>query len=298
MVMEGDLVEEFLLDCRLRSLSPATIEWYRDRLSRALSSINGQGVSRLEDIEARHIRAFVAECLVRELSVRTINGYLRTLNVFFNYMVSEEVLEKSPAERVRKLKEPQFRPPILTAAEITRLLAAFPRTFHGLRNRLITQLLVDTGLRVGEVVGIKLGDMDGQRLLVRGKGQKERIVFFGTQVGKVMRRYLRRRKQWLGGKPCEWLFPSRGTRPLTRSGVYQALQRAADKAGLGEKRVSPHVLRYSFVRFMVLSGCDPFTIQELLGHRTMEMTRRYSRLLEEDLREKHARHSPMDEMAP
>src|SRR5690606_11655578 len=149
------------------------------------------------------------------------------------------LLERSPMERVRRLQEPQHQPPVLTEEELERLLAAFPKTFPGRRNRMLTLLMLDTGLRVSEAVGVRLEDIADQRLRVQGKGDKERVVFFVVRVAKEMRRYLRARERWLGELSNPWLFPSRKGRPLTRSGAYQMLQRAAVKAGLGGQRVSP-----------------------------------------------------------
>lgn len=98
--LERDLLEEFLLDCRLRNLSPRTIDWYREMLGRALDAIAAQGPSRMEEVRAAHIRQFIADLLDWDRSVRTINGYARALNVFCNYLVSEGLLECSPTEWV------------------------------------------------------------------------------------------------------------------------------------------------------------------------------------------------------
>jgi integrase/recombinase XerD len=177
-------------------------------------------------------------------------------------------------------------------------IAKHAHTFSGLRDLTFVCLLLDTGLRLSEALNLKLSDIDLSQGFVRvvGKGGKERFVPIGESVKVVLHRYLMRRMTVTNAG--DWLFITTLATRLTKRQAHMRLSLWAKKAGIEGVRVSPHSLRFTFVRKWLQSGGDSIVLQRILGHQTTQMTSYYARLFATDLKDAHKRHSPIDALAP
>lgn len=165
----------------------------------------------------------------------------------------------------------------------------------GDRDAALITFVLDTGVRVSEVAGLRMGDVDFENAVCRvvGKGSKERRVPVGRRARRELRRYLAQRRR---PPPDAPLFMAEHGEPLTRWGIQKIVRRVAQRAGL-QTRCSPHILRHTFARAFLTNGGDVFSLQRILGHSpaSLDITQRYVELLDEDLREVHRRASPMDQ---
>lgn len=207
---------------------------------------------------------------------------------FYRMLVADDVLKDSPAAMLDLPVRPQHLPDVLTDDEITLIQNTFDRsTYEGERNYVIVEVLYGCGLRVSELVNLKLSNIyeDEQYLQIIGKGNKERWVPIGGRALDLMLNYIRYVRSTLNPKPGEEkiVFLNRRGARLTRQMVFIALQRAVTKAGI-DKKVSPHSLRHSFATELVENGADLRAVQEMLGHESITTTEIYTHLSRETLR--------------
>jgi site-specific recombinase XerD len=230
----------------------------------------------------------------------TVETYYRRLRTFLNFCLAEGLIHESPLRNVRRPKVPfeQIRP--LTEAQIQALLDGARRGRHPERDVALIILLVDTGLRAGELCSLTVGDVDRGTgdLTVLGKGNKRRIVFMGTAARRAVWRYIEAyRREAAQDKP---LFVSVGGHTsgaaLTIYGVHQIVAKAGKAAGVADVRCSPHTLRHTFAVSFLRGGGNLFELQQLMGHTDLTVLRRYVALAQTDLAEAHRAASPADRM--
>jgi len=287
----------FAMYCKSKGLSIRTLETYLssvDELGTFLAqSGRGDGIPSPQDI-----RAFVASLLDRSLARTTISIRMRSVRCFFSFLAREEIIGTNPTANVEIPRLPTRYPEILAEAEIKLLLAAArQRTWAETRNRAMLLTFLDTGVRLGELIGLDLGDLDLRTARVRvrnGKGDRERYVF----VGRVLLRSLRSWLDTRGTGQESWpLFVTRGGGRLDPRNVQRILERISSKAGLNGKLVHPHLLRHTFATRFILNGGDPFSLQRILGHSDIKTTMVYVNLAGVDLAIAHAKASPLDRLA-
>jgi integrase/recombinase XerD len=301
-------VHSFLLYCESKNLSPRTVEWYSRHLGDCLIQL---GDLATDSVTPDHLRELVTHLLRnheqrpnlpprdsgRGLSPNTVNGSIRALKTFFNFLVEEGILAQSPAKRIPKLKTPLERGTVLTTDELTRLIQRNNgNSFTEKRNRALLILLADTGIRIGELTGLKVSDVDwGDRTLsVMGKGRKTRSVPFGRQAARALSSYL---SVYPSDRSADSsLFLNAHGDPLTLRRAQHIVSAMAIRAGITDRRISPHAFRRTFATLWISNGGDPFSLQRLLGHTTMEMVNRYVRLSTADLRKSHAIMGPIDRL--
>jgi len=232
------------------------------------------------EVDAGLIRAWVADMHARELSPATIGRRLSAARTFWRWLAEEGLARANPAAEVPNPKRGERLPERLDVEDVTAILEApDPRKPAGLRDRALLELLYGAGLRVSELTGLDLDDIDLARRTVRvlGKGRKERIVPFGRKAATALRAYLSAFVDLRERTGEEALFLNlRGGRLSDRS-VRRVLDRAVARAAL-LRGVHPHVLRHSFATHLLESGMDLRAIQELLGHSRLATTQRYTRL--------------------
>lgn len=289
-----DATWSFEIYCRAKGLARSTLATYAFAL-RCLREYLGDG-GRLARIPCRdELRAFVAHMLDRGLSRQTIRIRLRSIRVFCNYLVREGLVTESPMCEVEMPRVPAAMPDILSAAEARELLrAAKTQSWHGTRNFALVATLLDTGVRLGEVIALDISDVDIAQMTMRvrnGKGTKDRRVYIGRSLASALRRWVVVRPS-VGGDPA--LFMTRDGRRLDKRNVARILERTARRAGLGNRRVHPHLLRHTFATHYIMNGGDPFSLQRILGHSDIKTTMIYVNLAGVGLREAHAKASPVD----
>jgi site-specific recombinase XerD len=270
------LLADWSRHLRAVNRAPATITSYLTVARTFTGYLAGRGMPATASGVAReHVEAYLAD-LAGRVGPATVAKHYRSLQQLFRWLVDDGEIARSPFERMRPPAVPEQPVPVLTGAEVDRLLAACRgNTFENRRDRAMIELLVDTGLRAGELCGLTLGDLDfdTDSLYVMGKGRRGRAVPFSDGTGDALRRYLRARARhplaartdavWLGGKG-----------PMTDSGMRQMLERRAADAGVSG--VHPHRFRHTFAHRWLSAGGQEQDLMRLAGWRSREMVGRYA----------------------
>ncbi len=257
-------------------------------------------------ITAASVRAWAARMHAARLSPVTVGRKLAAVRSFASYLCREGVLTMNPARQVHNPKVAQRSPAFLTEGEVTKLLEFDDDSALGARDRAVLELLYATGLRVSELAGLAVENVDvaGRSLRVVGKGDKERIVPFGKPASAALRAWLPIRQQWLDNPPktargsaevrtdaMGALLLSQHGRRIDPAALRRVLARRLEEAAL-TKRVTPHALRHSFATHLLNAGADLRAIQELLGHASLASTQRYTHLSTRQLQDVHRRSHP------
>ncbi|MCC7073320.1 MAG: site-specific tyrosine recombinase XerD [Deltaproteobacteria bacterium] len=291
-------VDSFLSWARVeRGLADNTIEAYGRDLGDFARSLDKQGVGAVSAVRSTHVLKHLIELSKGRLGVRSQARHLVAIRQLFRFLVKERVLKDDPAADIELPRAARTLPTFLDLGEVERLLAApdaaSPR---GLRDRAMLELLYATGLRVTELVELPLDALDLERgfLLVRGKGNKERVIPIGQAALEALRAYLAgARASFLGpaSASAAALFLRAGGEPMTRQGFWKALKGYARAAGV-TKPISPHKLRHSFATHLVERGADLRAVQAMLGHADLSTTEIYTHVNRARLRQLYGEHHP------
>lgn len=271
----GAMREAMLREMALRGLAPRTQEAYVGWMVRLVSKTRVPA----EQLSELQVRTYLASLSQRGLSASTLNQAINAVRFFFN-----GVLHRDWAFEIRYQRAPQRVPVTLTPDEVGRLLAAVP----GLRERVAMEIAYAAGLRLNEVLHLKLTDIDSQKMLIRveqGKGKVDRNVMLAASLLESLRAY------WKESKPQGWLFPGHPPKRPLNATVIQRAFIVAKQAARITKPVSFHSLRHSFATQLLESGVNVRTIQTLLGHRSLGTTQRYIHVAGDYLRQTR---SPLD----
>jgi integrase/recombinase XerD len=263
------LRQRLIEDLRLRNYSPRTVECYVAAIAHFARHF-GQSPDHLG---AEEVRRYQLHLLGQQASWSRFNQTVCALRFFYGVTLGRpEVVALVPYG-----KRPQTLPAVLSRAEVLRLFAAVPEG----RNRTLLRTTYACGLRAGEVVRLRVTDIDSQRMVVvvhQGKGQKDRLVPLSPVLLQELRAY------WRQHRPADWLFPGQGTSGhLHLAGVQRMLARVVRRLSFA-KRVSLHTLRHSYATHLLEAGVDVVTLQRLLGHRHLETTSRYLHVSTQHLR--------------
>lgn len=277
-----------------RGLSDNTLNSYRRDLTQLAVFAQGQSTDLLS-VKAATVQHCLSERFDRGLSARSTARFLSCVRGFFQYQVRERQVTTDPTMGVSNPKLPLPVPKSLTEADVELLLAA-PCVDDpiGLRDRSMIELLYACGLRVTELVGLTLSEVNTRQGVVRvmGKGSKERLVPLGDEALNWLARYLREaRPQLLNGRASHVLFPSSRARQMTRQTFWHRIKHWAAVAGI-DKPLSPHTLRHAFATHLINHGADLRVVQLLLGHSDLSTTQIYTHVAQVRLQELHAEHHP------
>ena len=280
-----DAVEEFLYDCQLRALSKKTLKGYRNNPRRFFEVME---IECVQDVTRTDVKRYVMQLTEQGRKETYINGILKTLRVFFEYLEEEQLIQDNPMKGVKNQKGPQPMIRTLTEREAKRMQAVFTeRNYLEIRNKTMIIVLLDTGIRNVEICNLKVDDIrpDGS-IYIYGKGKKERYVPVTPAVGKALKRYLRARDRRIEERPhhqCEWLFMSQKGKQLTTETIENVVRKCGQKAKVRESiRCSPHTLRHFYAQSQLMNGMDIFTLSRLLGHARLDVTRIYLNSLEQE----------------
>lgn len=221
---------------------------------------------------------------------------ISTLRRYFRWSVSRGERPDDPTRTLVMPIRPGRLPKTLSEAHVEALLEAPDRnTARGLRDVAMLEVLYATGLRVSELVNLRLTDLNRDMGVVRvmGKGDKERLVPLGEAALDAVQRYMGwARLELTDGQPADVLFIGQKTNPLTRQGFWQIIKRYGVKAGIPRERLSPHVLRHAFATHLINHGADLRVVQLLLGHASITTTQIYTHVARERLKSLHEKHHP------
>ncbi|MDA0703377.1 MAG: site-specific tyrosine recombinase XerD, partial [Proteobacteria bacterium] len=285
-----------------RGAARNTIEAYRRDLGDFAAFLARRGGAP-EAAAGDDLRAYLADLDRRAYGARTIARRLSALRQFHRFLVSEGVRPDDPTQQIDAPRRARPLPKILTEEEVGRILDAAQRMAgpEGLRLVALMELLYATGMRVSELVGMPVSalDREGRFILIRGKGDKERLIPITASARAAVEAYLAVRARHMPGKGApggaagssgeraggKWLFPSRGSQGhLTRQRFAQLLKDLAVAAGIVPSRVSPHVLRHAFATHLLNHGADLRSVQRMLGHADISTTQIYTHVLDERLK--------------
>lgn len=282
------IVRNYLISCQVEGKSARTIELYSMVLERFSKSFSP------ETATAGDIRLFLLS-IQEGRKPATVHIYYRSLKTFYNWSVNERLIKESPMVNIKPPRLPKvlIHPFNTQDIENLMLLCAGPK-FLDLRNRAMFLMFLDTGVRLEEISRIQLIDIDfnNETIRIMGKGSKGRLVRIGKTTQKALLRYLLTRKDEYPGL---WLTEEH--RPMTAKGIKTCVRRYCKIAVTSGARPSPHTFRHTAAINYLRNSGDQFTLQIMLGHSTLEMTRRYvSTLGAEDMLRVHAKASPVDNM--
>ncbi len=309
----SELIAYYEVCNKAEGKSQKTISWYSANLHRFRSYvISRHHNDNINTIDTKLIREYVLYLMTRKrfethpnnattnesLSSSTIHGHVRTLRAFSNWLLSENLTKTNLTAGIKPPKIVRKVISTLSDEEISRILHTFNSADHSqIRNKVIFMLLLDTGLRIGELINIKLKDIqiDEGLMKVVGKGKKERIVPIGNKAQKALQSYLFRYRSKPSHVGIENVFLSVYGTPMTENGVKLIFARLAK--GSGVERLHAHLCRHTFATRFLLNGGDVFTLQQILGHSTLEMVRNYVNLASNHVAMQHHKYSPLDRLS-
>ncbi len=311
------LIEAYIQDHIGGNSSEKTLEWHRTALGLLRHFLEEElDITLIDEVEADDISAWFAHLRStpgargKVRSERTIQTYARSARAFFHWLVRRGTLQSNPFERVvfPKVGRPLIQ--TITTEEFEQLLLACAPPHEtgpyaeraAVRNRAILWLLYDTGIRVSELTHLHVSDLDRKKgvVTVLGKGAKERRVALGQNCLRNLSYYLDKHRpdaaelaEW-GSAGEDHLFLSETRQPLTKNGMEMLFKRLRTRAGITDKRVSPHILRHTFAMNYLIKSNDPFSLQELLGHEDLTTVLNYIHMNDTILQEQKRKYSPGD----
>ena len=308
-----ELIDYYELCNRAEGKSPRTIDWYSSNLKRFHIYLKSRHLpDSIGKLDIKLLREYTLYLLKRNkyehhpytptqnelLSTTTVHAHVRTLRAFFSWLAREGLSEANIAKDLKPPKLAKKVVSTLSDEEIITILNTLNLHSHSqARNQTILILLLDTGLRIGELVNLKSEDvhLDEGYLKVIGKGNKERIVPMGSNAQKALQKYLFRYRPKQVNPAMSNVFLSAQGKPLTINSAKLMFARLSKISGV--VRLHAHLCRHTFATRFLINGGDVFTLQQILGHSTLEMVRRYVTLASSHIAIQHQRYSPMDRIS-
>lgn len=277
-----------------RNLSPNTIEAYRNDLAH-LEAFMMRNDLKLENVTLEQLHTFAASLHEYGITPRSQARVLSGVRSFFRFLMLDGVVESDPTELLEWPSLPEHLPVVLTLEEIDRIEDSIDLSkAEGARNRAIIEVLFSCGLRVSELVNMKLSDLylEDRVLLVRGKGNKERLVPVSNKaIADLKRWFFDRNLMKIKPGEDDYVFLNRRGAHLTRTMILIMVKRQAEEAGI-KKTISPHTFRHSFATALLQGGADLRSIQAMLGHEKIDTTLVYTHISNEQLRKAILEHHP------
>jgi len=278
----------------LRGWSPRTLDSYMSDLQHAGGFLENSG-SNLFAAGEDQIVAYLSSLKRKGLADASLRRKRSALSTWFSFLLVEGMREDNPCKRLPPQRRRRPLPKMLSEVEVEALLAApDTSTVSGLRDRAMLEILYASGLRVSELVGLRLSQLDNKAMLLRviGKGDKERLVPFGEEAAEWVSRWQAVRRTRADASASPFLFPGRGGRAMTRQNFWQRLRIHALQAGLA-RMPSPHTLRHAFATHLLNHGADLRAVQMLLGHANISTTEIYTHISRVRLHEAVNRAHPL-----
>ena len=278
-----------------KGLATNTLAAYRTDLSGYARYLEGEGVKDPGQVRPAHVTSFIASIRDEGLTARTARRKLVVVRGFHRHLVLNKITEKNPAANVQPLHVPRDLPDVLTTSEMDLLLLQpDTSTAFGIRDRAMLEVIYAAGLRVSELIGLKMEEVNLEAgfLRVTGKGSKQRLTPLGKEAIHWLERYLKEaRPELCKGRLSEWVFPGRGGKSyISRQAIWQKIQAYSLKANL--RKIHPHTFRHSFATHLLEGGADLRSVQILLGHANIVTTQIYTHISRKHLIEVHKKYHP------
>lgn len=309
------LLGEYKLSLEAANRSRKTISWYLDILNDFFFvNLPLQGIAKLiTELGRKEVEGYVRHMqnskrwpkrqhLEKDpvsLSPFTIQGKVRALKAFWGWLYNQEYIETNPLIKYPLPKVPKNLIKTLSIEQIKSFLKAIDKhTPSGAKNYCITLLMIDNGMRISEVVAIKIVELDLSKCRVKiiGKGQRERMVPFTKITRKELLKYMGRHRGNLCKLDSPYLFPASDGDHVSVKSIQQAISRLSKKAGLDGIKCHPHIFRHSYATLFLAKGGQIIALQDIMGHENIQTTQKYVHFLPEDLQKQHWRYSPVEDL--
>ena len=276
-----------------KKYSDNTVKNYKKVVEHHLIFLKKEGISLIE-VDNKIIRNYLRSLDEFNYSKKTLCLYISSLRSFYKYLLKNKIIKINPMILIKNPKLDKRVPKFLYYNELSVLFENVDlNTPLGIRDNLILELLYSTGVRVSELVSIKIDDINFYDMSIRilGKGNKMRIVLYGDSLKDVLNLYLNNARSKLIKTDTDILLLNKNGTPLTDRGVRLIISKIVEKASL-KQNVSPHVLRHTFATHLLKEGADLKTVQELLGHASLSATEVYTHISNEQLRKTYLDYHP------
>lgn len=290
-------IDLFLRDGKIRNISPHTIGFYRQELNKFKKLLEKQKINTApHTISEQIIKENIILHLMDEgLKETSINCILRAIRAMFNFLVKEGHLIQSPMRKMSLIRQKKTIINTFTTNQIHLLLAQpDQKTFIGVRDYTVLALFLETGVRVRELVDIKLGDINWTDGVIKidGKNNRQRLVPFQSTMKKQLTKYTQLR----GKLEHDLLFVTIDNTPITIRQIQEQISHYGRKAGIEGVRCSPHTLRHTFAKMSVQNKANIFALQAVLGHANLDQVRTYVNLFSNEVRDDHRKFSPLEKL--
>ena len=325
LLLLEDGLEEFMINCVNKDLTKKTIASYEKTLKLFFKFLEEEfSVIEVEKVEEKHIRGYLDFTKERgkysfvvniestninrphnrtdfgkEVSIATINNYLRNIKVFFNFCLENKFIKTNPVARIRQFKVTRRPKEDITDDDFRKLIKSIDTTsFHGFRDYCIFHLLMDTGMRIGETLNLTEKDVliDKRAIFLKAnitKGRKDRYVFYSITMQRILSRWVDYKDRYVD---TDLLFPSTKNKRMEVSNIEKNLKKYVLKAKLNPS-ISCHHFRNNFGKRALMSGMNIYQLSSILGHSSVQVTERaYADLTVDDIRKSYQLHSPLENM--
>lgn len=268
-----------------KNYSKYTISTYEEDLYFLKTYLEKEGISYL-DVDYSVIRLYFNYLDSFNYSKNTIAKKITSARSFYKYLARNNKIKSNPFALCSLPKKDKLLPKFLYYNELEEMFSSCDDSNLGIRNRCILELLYATGMRVGELVNIKLNDIDLKEKYIKilGKGNKERIVYFGDYAKEYLEKYIyEERDSLLKNKKSDYLLINNSGTNLSARGVELVIKNIIKETSI-KSNITPHVLRHTFATHLLNEGCDILSVQELLGHESLRATQVYTHITNEGLR--------------
>lgn len=282
-------INDFLFFMKnFKSSSPHTLRAYKRDLLDFYEFLKKNNID-YKTVTRNLMRNFLFELKDKNLSKKSISRKISSVRSFYRFLLKEGYIEKNPLLTLELPKVEKKLPTFLTEEEVFKLInTPSLKNTIGLRDRLILKMFYSTGMRVSELVSLKISELNLEKgeVIIKGKGNKERVVFLTDDIIKDIKYYLQKR-----GKKSNVLFLNRNGKPLTDKGVRLLVEKYAKRV-IPYKKITPHTLRHTFATHLLTNGADLRSVQELLGHTKLSTTQIYTHLTKENLKKVYENFHP------
>ncbi len=297
MKLNENLINDFIDYLRFeRRLSKNTIVSYQRDLEKYRFFLNRSKIKEILNVSNDQILYFL-EFLYKTQNSSSVSRILSTLRTFYKYLVRDGKIQKNPFSSIKNPKLPKKILEILDEQEVKKFLESIPSSSYlELRDKAMFELLYSCGMRVSEIVDLKLSDIDFDEGLIRfiGKGNKERITPIGDTAKDCLEKYIRAARYNLEReRKSENVFLNRNGQKITRQGFWKILKKYAGKVNIS-KNLYPHLFRHSYATHMLERGADLRIVQELLGHSSISTTEIYTNINKKHVKETYFKYHPRD----
>jgi len=309
------LLDHYRIHLETSNKRPKTIKWYLDILYRFFDFLELNNLMKpVDELNKEVLEAYIIHRKTAKrwpnnphikkenkggLSPYSIQGDVRAIKVFWSWLLYQGYIENNALAKFPLPKVPKALIKTLTIEQIRLLLKAIDKnTPVGARNYCILMLLIDSGMRISEVTGIQIDDLNLSKYLVKiiGKGQKERIIPFSHFTSKELIKYIKHYRSDSCKLESPYLFPVSHGHHVRVNAIQQAIKRLAKKAELDDIKCYPHIFRHTFATMFLAKGGNAVVLKDIMGHESVQTTQKYIHFQPEDLQKQHWQYSPVEDL--